>query len=335
MAVPALPSDMKVYNDQFFAGYTERVQQNLAVFNQNSANSIRLTSEVKHGEFSKESFLADIPGLVSRRDITSNSSANKLGVTQGEVVKVDMSVKIGPVEFTDEAIHKGNMTLDETIFMIGQQAADKVLQEQINVALFGLQGAYNVAGLSPLVEDQPSATLTPTILNNALFRMGDKQGSIVAWVMHSGAYQQLVNQALSDKIVNVADGVVLYGATPGTFGRPVIVTDSEALYDNGASGTSTDNEFISYGLVSGAADVIETRVGDLLVERVGGNENIFTRLQAEQNHTVGLKGLSFNTSTKNPTMAQLATNTNWTKVFTDLKSMPGVQIRSKKANALG
>jgi hypothetical protein len=335
MAVPALPSDMKVYNEQFYAGYTERVMQNLAVFNGSSANALRLTSKVTTGEFIKESFFQDIPDLVTRRDITSNSSAGAKGVTQGEIVKVDRSVKIGPVTFTDEAVHKGNMTLDEVVFKIGQQAADKMLQEQIDAALFSLNGAYNVAGLASLVEDQPSATLTPTILNNALFRMGDRQGSIIAWVMHSGAYQQLVNQAISDKIVNVADGVVLYGATPGTFGRPVIVTDSEALYDNGASATSTDNEFISYGLVAGAAEIQETRIGELLIERVGGNENIFTRVQGEQNHTVGLKGLSFNTATKNPTMAQLATNSNWTKVYSELKAMPGVQIRSKKANALG
>ncbi len=135
MAVPALPSDMKVYNDQFFAGYTERVQQNLAVFNGNSANTIRLTSEVKTGEFSKESFLADIAGLVSHRDITSNSDANKLGVGQNEIVKVDRSIKVGPVSFTDEAVHKGNMSMDEVIFLIGQQAADKVLQNQIDAAL--------------------------------------------------------------------------------------------------------------------------------------------------------------------------------------------------------
>jgi hypothetical protein len=330
----SLPSDMKIYNEQFFAGYTERVEQNLEVFNANSNGAILMSSNVTNGEFIKEAFLAKISNLVTRRDLTSVSDATGLKATQGEIVKVDRSIKIGPVEFTDEAVHKGNMTMDEMVFLLGQQAADEVMKEHTDATLYALKGAYAVAGLSTLVQDSSSATMTHTILNNGMARFGDAANNIVAWVMHSGVYFDLVGQAIADKIDSVA-GTTIYGGSPGTFGRPVIVTDSAALLDNGSSSVSTDNFYTTYGLVSGGAEIQQTRVGELLVERVGGKENIVNRYQAEENHAIGLKGMAFSTSTANPTVAQLATNSNWTKAFTDLKSLPGIQIKTKKANALG
>ncbi len=87
---------MKVYNEQFYAGYSEQLERNLAAFNGNSANAILMSSQATNGEFIKESFLAKISSLVTRRDITSVSAASQLKATQGEIVKVDRSIKIGP-----------------------------------------------------------------------------------------------------------------------------------------------------------------------------------------------------------------------------------------------
>lgn len=331
----SLPSDMKVYNEQFFAGYTESLERNLAVFNANSNNTIIMSSDVTNGEFIKESFLAKVSGLVTRRDNTSISDATALKATQGEIVKVDRSIKIGPVEFTDEAIHKGNMTLDEMLFLMGQQAAEEVMAEHIDSVLYGLSGAYGVSALANgLVQDSSSATITHNILNNGLAKMGDQAQKVSAWVMHSSVYHDLVGQAITDKIDTVASATI-YGGSPGTLGRPVVVTDSDALFSNGSSSVSTDNYYTTYGLVLGAAEIKETRVGNVLIERVGGKENIINRLQAEENFALGLKGMAFDTSTANPTVAQLATSSNWTQAHTSLKALGGVQIKTKKTNATG
>lgn len=330
----SLPSDMKVYNEQFFAGYTERLERNLAIFNQNSNGAILMSSDVTNGEFIKESFLAKISNLVTRRDLTSVSDAAGLKAAQDEIVKVDRSIKIGPVEYTDESLHKGNMSMDEMVFYLGQQAADELMKEHADAVLYGLKGAYAVAGLADLVQNSSTATMTHSILNNGLRKFGDAASNIVAWVMHSEVYFDLAGQAIADKIDSVA-GTVIYGGSPGTFNRPVVVTDSPALLDNGSSSVSTDNFYITYGLVAAGAEVQQTRLGDLVIDRVTGKENLLTRYQAEENHTIGLKGMAFSTSTANPTAAQLATNSNWRKAFTDLKSLPGIQIKTKKANALG
>lgn len=331
----SLPSDMKVYNEQFFAGYTESLERNLAVFNANSNNSILLSSNATNGEFIKESFLAKISGLVTRRDNTSVLNIDGIKATQGEIVKVDRSLKYGPVEFTDESAHKGNMTIDEMVFLIGQQAAEENLQEHIDSVLYGLQGAYGVTALANgLVQDSSSATITHNILNSGLAKMGDQANKVNAWVMHSSVYHELVGQAITDKIDTVASATI-YGGSPGTFNRPVIVTDSDALFSNGSSSVSTDNYYTTYGLVMGAAEVQETRVGDPLIERVGGKENIVNRVQQESNFSVGIKGMAFSTATANPTVAQLATSSNWTQAHTSLKALAGVQIKTKKTNALG
>jgi hypothetical protein len=331
----SLPSDMKVYNEQFFAGYTEELEKNLAVFNANSANTILMSSDVTNGEFIKEAYLAKISGLVTRRDNTSTSSVTGLKATQGEIVKVDRSIKIGPVEFTDEAVHKGNMTFDEMVFLLGQQAAEEVMNEHVDAVLYALQGAYNVTALSNgLVQDSSGATMTHNILNNGLAKMGDQASKVSAWVMHSSVFFELQGQAITDKIDSVA-GTVIYGGNPGTLGRPVIVTDSDALFSNGSSSVSTDNYYTTYGLVPAAAEVQQTRVGNPVIERVGGNEQIINRMQAEENHTIGIKGMSFNTATVNPTVAQLASSSNWTQSLSQLKALAGVQIKTKKTNALG
>jgi len=331
----SLPSDMKVYNEQFFAGYTERLERNLAAFNGNSNNAIILSSDVTNGQFIKESFLSKVSSLVTRRDLTSTSAADELKAAQGEIVKVDRSIKVGPVSFTDEALHKGNMGLDEMLFLLGEQAAEEVMKEHLDSVLYGMQGAFAVTALANgLVQNSSTATITHAILNNGMAKLGDQANKLVAWVMHSSVYHELIGQAIADKIDTVAS-TTIYGGTPGTFGRPVVVTDSDALINNGSSSVSTDNVYLTYGLVAGAAEVQETRVGDVLIERVGGAENIYTRIQAEENFALGLKGMAFSTSTANPTVAQLATNTNWTQVFTSLKALPGVQIKTKKANALG
>jgi hypothetical protein len=331
----SLPSDAKVYNEQFFGGYNDRLAQNLNVFNGSSSGSILLTSEATTGQFIKESFLAKMSGIVTRRDLTSVSSAGVVNPTQGEIVKVDRSVKIGPLEFTDEFIHKGNMTLEQAVMLVGEQAADETIKEYLDSVLYGLKGAFAVTALANgLVQNSSSATITHNILNSGLAKMGDQASKVVAWVMHSAVWFELMGQAITDKIDSVA-GTVIYGGSPGTFNRPVLVTDSDALFDNGSSSVSTDNYYMTYGLVAGAAEVIQTRVGNPLVERVGGNENIINRIQSEQNFSLGLKGMAFNTSTANPTLAQLATNSNWSKVFSSLKALPGVQIKTKKTNALG
>lgn len=331
----SLPSDAKVYNEQFFGGYNDRQQQNLNVFNGNSAGSILLSSSVTNGEFIKESFLAKISDIVTRRDLTSTSTATGIKPTQGEIVKVDRSVKVGPLEFTDEWLHKGNMSMDEAMFLLGEQAADDTMKEHLDSVLYSFKGGFAVTALANgLVQDSSSATITHGILNSGLAKFGDKASNVAAWVMHSSVFFELQGQAITDKIDSVA-GTVIYGGSPGTLGRPVIVTDSDALIDNGSSSVSSDNVYLTYGLVRGAAEIVQTRMGDPLVERVGGTENIYTRVQSEQNFSVGMKGLSFNTAVSNPTIAQLGTNSNWTKVFDSLKSMPGVQIKTKKANALG
>ena len=66
-------SDFKIYQEQFFGGMTETLQQATNVMNAASRGAILMTTERMKGDYEYESFFKTVSSLVSRQDITSNS----------------------------------------------------------------------------------------------------------------------------------------------------------------------------------------------------------------------------------------------------------------------
>ncbi|MEM8495225.1 MAG: major capsid protein, partial [Planctomycetota bacterium] len=106
----------------------------------------------------------------------------------------------------------------------------------------------------------------------------------------------------------------------GTLGRPIIVTDSPVLYTD-----ATRDSYSVLGLTPMAAECVVSESDDLLIERVGGNENITYRYQWEGAWTAKVKGYAYQTTAgTNPTDATLALTSSWSKVVTDDKDTAGV-----------
>ena len=62
-------TNFEIYEDEFYGQLNETLQQNSAVFNAASANTIVLETDPSVGNFQKEAFFQSIgSGLVSRRD---------------------------------------------------------------------------------------------------------------------------------------------------------------------------------------------------------------------------------------------------------------------------
>lgn len=318
-------SDFKIYQDEFYGGQYEAVAQNLALFNGASAGAVTLSMREHRGDYSKESFLKEITNLISRRDTTSTDAVTDLSMTQDEFISVKLNRRVGPVAQTLDAWKKISSDEREMSFKLGRMTSERKMANMVNTAVLAAETA--IAGQASLVHTiAASATVTHGEMVKGLAKMGDASQSIVAWVMHSKPFHDLMGQAIADKITNVADAAI-YQGTVATLGRPVIVIDAPALYDANGSATDTYN---TLGLVAGAVRVEESEGETYLFEPVTGLANLVYRFQGEFAYTVGVKGFKWDIASgaANPDDTAVGTTTNWDKVVTSDKHLAGVRIVS-------
>ncbi len=312
-----LPSDFKIYEDQFWSGYNETQAQQLIAFGAASNNALVLRSENIKGNFSQQSYMAHLADLVTRRDITSTSAATPLKLTMDEKVSVKLHRKVGPVDTTFTAFSMADLSMDEFSFILGQKAAQDVLADYLNSGLLALSAA--LSGVSGLVHDVSPGSISHSALNKAMSKMGDRAGAIRALVMHSVTYFDLVGQAIADKLFEVA-GAVVYGGSPGTFGRPVVVTDSASLVESA--------DYVILGLQESALEVVESQGRVLKIDDITGGENLVRRVQAEHAYNVGVKGFKWDMGNggANPNASTLGTSSNWDKIATSVKDCAGFRL---------
>lgn len=322
-------SNMVVYQDQFYTGFVESVQSNLDVFNAAGFNTISLQTLFHRGQQKEKAFFLKSNGIY-HRDPTSVASRTPISMSADDVKSI--KVKKGDYySFTLDSVQDQGMTPEEMVFNIGRASAENITEQWRESAISALVGAYQLAALQPagakeLVYDATDGTLETADLIAAMPLFGDKTMKIKCWVMHSKVYWDLVgNQAASTTADGVADMVVM-GGTPATLGKPVIVVDSPALINLNGSATDTYNTF---GLVEGAVTIEESVLPNVLIEDKTGLDNIVRAVQAEWSYTVGLKGISYESATKNPQDSDLLTSSNWAAVFTSKKDLPGIMIESQ------
>jgi hypothetical protein len=325
----SLASDFKVYDTQFQSGLTETLTQDTNAFNAASAGALTYVTAELLGNYRRKAFLQQIANVVSRRDATSVSAASGIAPTQAEMVNVKIKRKIGPVESTLDALRAIGTDQRAFSFLLGEQIAKAQAADALNssltavvAALAGLSGAN--ATLNDISSGSPG-TMTHDALAGALSKMGDAQASVRCWVMHSKVYFDLMRAAIADKIANVAD-VTIYGGSPGTFNRPVIVTDSASLVVSGSPDT-----YHTLGLVEagGIINLVETPT--IEAQTITGLENLVLRMQGEYALELGVKGFAWDVTNggANPTAGALGTSTNWDRVAADKKLCAGCRVLSK------
>jgi hypothetical protein len=319
-------SDFKIYDEQFYGGWFEAMDQNTEAFNAASANAIQMVPRKVLGDYEKEAFLKSISNFITRRDTTSVSTATDLAMTMGEGISVKVNRKIGPIGQTLDAWRKVGKDQQEMSFQLGGMIAQEVMKDYANTAVLVAAAALDhVSTLTYDATAQSTPTLTPTHLASGLALRGDKAAEIVAWVMHSKSYFDLVKQAIADKIYNEA-GMVVYGGSPGTLGRPVVVIDAPGLTDTLAS--QVNSTYNVLGLVAGGVVLVESEAREVVSQVITGLENLLFRVQGEYAFNLGVKGFQWDTSNggANPTDAALGVSTNWDQVATSVKNCAGVRI---------
>lgn len=326
-----LASDFKIYEPEFQTAAIEELNQNATIFNGASAGAIQLIPRAQNGLYGKEAFFKDIAGLVSRRDTTSVSGVTDLAMTQDENISVKLNRKVGPVGQTLDAFRKRGLLGNEAAqremsSILGRMFAQEKLKEMANTAIIAVEAAISgvtANNLSIAAETADTATTDALVRGMAL--LGDKAQSVRALVMHSKPFFNLMRSQIGDKVAGLSDILTIYGATPATLGRPVIVIDAPALFDANGSLEDTYNTLF---LTEGAVTLEETEDEVVVTDLVTGLENLVYRFQGEFAYNAKVKGFKWDIANggSNPSAAALGTATNWDKVATSDKNIAGARL---------
>lgn len=325
-----IANDFIIYDTQFFGGLTEILEQNATVFNGASQGAMNLVTRRMRGNFEQESYMRSIAGLVVRRDTTlADTAVADTPLVQAEIVGVKSNLRIGPIADTLDAFKK--ISADPGVFslLLGRQIAPAIMIQFANAGLTAVAGA--IRSQAPLVNDITAAA-TPTVTNDSLISTlalyGDAGNRVVAWVMHSKVFYDLMrNQVAQGASLFEIPGLVVRGGetnVPG-LGRPIVVTDSPALVDAGAG-----PDYFTLGLTADALEVAESEERSIVTDIVTGQEQLKQRIQGEIAVNYKVKGYQWNIAAggENPTDAALGTAANWTLASTDLKSTAGCVLQS-------
>jgi uncharacterized protein YjdB len=307
-----LNSDMVIYNRLAQTAYLERIQDNLAVFNAASQNALVLTSEAIEGDFSKDAFY-EIGGAAAHRNVNSSSSVEGSAIGTDEMIGVKTPWKYGPYKTTEEAFKRRNRSVDEFAYLIGQDAADATLAYMIEAAFASLEAA--IGANASMTTTAAWATHGKKVLTRGMRLFGDRFNRIAMFGMDASTYFDLVDDAIDDKLYEEA-GVIVYGGTPGTMGKPVLVTD-KAPADT------------ILGLQAGAAKITESQAPGFRLYNIDDQENLALGYRSEGAFNVDLLGYGWDVDSSapaNPNKTQLGTGANWRKYATSDKATAGVLI---------
>ena len=197
---------------------------------------------------------------------------------------------------------------------------------QMQAELLGtLAGTFASASMSGLVADISAGTTEATRTFNkftfidATQLLGDAKGQISAIAMHSATEAYLAKEQLIDYVqaAGQSNRVAFY------MGKRVIIDDGLPV----SNGTYT-----SYIFGTGVVGYSEATVGaaDLETDRdILAGEDVMAMRRRFLLHPVGMKWIG-SAAGAFPTRAELATGTNWTRVF-DTKAIPMIAFKHKLA----
>jgi hypothetical protein len=313
-------SDFQIFNDFLYTTVTETLDQQINLFNAATQGAIVLRSGRNVGDYVDEVFYKAFSAQARRRDAYASGAVAAQDLSQETMTKVKVGGANGPFAFSPSQFTWIQKNPEEAALVIGEQVTPAILQDYLNAGVSAARAA--ILNQGSLEYDGSAGTMGLGALNTGAALFGDASGSIVAWVMHSKPYHDLLGSAITN-----SNTLFEYGnlnIVSDNVGRPIIVSDIPSLLNT----VPTPDEYTSLGLSAGGI-VIEDN-GDFFsnTETNNGDVNIGRTWQSEYTFSLGIKGYSWDKANggKSPTDAELATGTNWDQVASFDKETAGVAV---------
>jgi hypothetical protein len=235
-------------------------------------------------------------------------------------LKIEVKVGWGTpnISYTDTSFDWTSRSPEEAGTLFGNAIAQGALAYMLNSALTAGVAALDDADIA---YDGTAGVASLESLNLGAGKFGDRQSAIVCWVMHSKSLNDVYGQSLANSNNLFEFGTVQ--VVQDGFGRPLVMTDSEALHFDNAG---TEN-YYQLGLVAGGLAVDVTSSPRNYTVTSLEEENAKQLLKSEGEFGLGVKGYTWNSAVTKPDDAALALITNWTRV-TSLghKDVAGVRV---------
>jgi hypothetical protein len=312
---------LKVFNDWLLGTRRELLSYNIGLFNAATNGGLILRAAHNVGDFKDESYWTRISGLVRRRDSYGTGDVTAIDIDQLLASSVRVAAGTPPVNLPTSFLAWIGRDPKEAGVVMGKQLAEDSMADMVDTAIAAL--AAGIGTQASLIHDGTAAVMGLTGLNTGASKLGDRAGDLVCWLAHSKVLFDLYGAALAN-----ATGLFAFGnvkVTQDGFGRAFVISDSPSL-----SYVSSGTKYHTLGLVSGAAVVEQNDdYQDALVDVIG-KENLSKQFQAEWSYQLALRGFTWDKTNggASPTTAALATGTNWDKVSTSIKDLPGVMVNT-------
>ncbi len=308
--------DFQVFNGSAYNAFINTLQQEVDIFNGVTRNAIMLTSVAFQGDKNEMAAFESIASLVGNRDPSATAANTEHALS--ELLKIDIKVGWGlpNISYTNASFDWTQRDPAEAGTLFGEEVAKGAMAYMLNSALTSYVASVDSADVT---YDGTAGVASLSSLNLGAAKFGDRQADIAAWVMHSKSVNDIYGQALANSNQLFTFGTIR--VVEDGHGRPLIMTDSDALhFDNGG----TEN-YYQCGIVSGGVSVQEQ--GDYRNYTVTDMAPVNPRelLTATGSFGLGIKGYTFKADVTQPSDADLALVTNWTRVG-GLKDGAGVRV---------
>lgn len=310
--------DFQEFNDFAYNSFVTTYQQNANLFNGATNNAIQLRVMGFSGDYKSKSQFENLASLVGNRDASATGAATEHALA--ELLQVEVKVGLGTpnISYTNTAFDYTQRSPELAGTAFGEAIAEGAIAYQLNSALAAAVAAMDDADIT---YDGTAGTASLASLNLGAGKFGDRQAALVCWVMHSKSINDIYGAALANSNQLFEFGTIR--VVSDGFGRPLIMTDSDALHFDNAG---TEN-YHQLGLVSGGLAVEDQ--GDMRTYNVTdlSEANAKQLMKVESTFGVGVKGYTWNTAVTKPDDAALALAANWSRV-TNLghKDTAGVKV---------
>lgn len=271
--------------------------------------------------------------LVTRRDITSNSTVTPLNVTGANEKGVKIHRKVGPVDVSVDAAFLSRATPEQISAEIGVQAGQELalnLQNSMIASIVGaLDGVASTGNTYNVWAAASRTNLSPAVINGGLNLMGDQRElfrSSASMLMRSEVYADLLNDAVGRSYPNVGDRALKGDGTTNTFNMNPILVDNANL-------TTADAGFDKYHTILMGAGACQVQIWGLRIYpmfQILDQEQVVNRWRADADFAIGFHGKTWDVTNggANPDDAALLLSTNWDDVFTNRKEVRMVKLTS-------
>ena len=325
-----LPADLFIpevcfeYARQAFTTSLEMLQNLMGPSLDNPIQLVTPGDAAEGGQYVQQPVFKRIASLITKRDLTSFAAVDGLKLEGVNDQGVLISKKVGPVFYTPDAEYISKASPGQISAEFGKQAGENAVSQLqtsiINAIIGALSAMTQTAHTSTSWATDARTNLSPTVLTNALYLMGDFSGKIKHWVMRSESERDLFTDAQGRSYAGVGNLALAGNRNTNDLGLGHSVIDNAIL----TVADSGFDKYITVGLGPVAVRVFITRPLFFYPEVQYVNTEVVSRhMRGDMDYIIQIPGFAYvnGTGGANPTDAVLSTTSSWTPNYSSHKEV--------------